>query len=182
MGTPNQIEFLQRAYKERPQRVLEVGSKDYGNTQDFRLWDAQHVGLDIEAGPGVDVVHDLTTGLGPLEFESFDLVICCSVLEHCKNPWAMAETITSLVKPGGYAYISVPWIHRFHAYPNDYWRFSWEGLRLLFPLLRFGRMVASTNRVGNFYVAKPGVDDALHQVIDGLKYVHYLEVHGLGQK
>jgi SAM-dependent methyltransferase len=182
MGTPNQIKFLEKAYQGKPKRVLEVGSKDYGNTQDFRLWDAEHIGVDIQNGKGVDLVLDLSSTVGPLESATFDLVICCSVLEHCQNPWGMAGNITQLLKPGGHAYLAVPWIHRHHAFPDDYWRFSWSGVKVLFPHLTFPKFIVSTNKVGEFYVAKNGVDDALHQVIDGRKYVHYMEVHGLGQK
>ena len=30
-------------------------------------------------------------------------------------------------------FLSVPWVWRFHGYPSDYWRFSPEALKFLFP-------------------------------------------------
>jgi len=29
--------------------------------------------------------------------------------------------------------MSVPWVWRYHAYPDDYFRFSWRGIETLFP-------------------------------------------------
>ena len=67
MGSLNHRFYLQKFIPKSPGRILEVGSKDYGNTQDFRqMYGGEYVGLDLEDGKGVDVVHDLTTGLGPL--------------------------------------------------------------------------------------------------------------------
>ena len=49
----------------------------------------------------------------------------------------MADRITRLLGPGGKVCISVPFAWKFHAYPSDYWRFTHEGIKLLFPGLSF---------------------------------------------
>jgi SAM-dependent methyltransferase len=36
-----------------------------------------------------------------------------------------------VLRPGGYVHVAVPFCHPFHAYPNDYTRWSLEGLREL---------------------------------------------------
>ena len=46
------------------------------------------------------------------EFSEFDAVISLEVVEHCFWPRLFAQTVFSLVKPGGYAVISTP----FHGY------------------------------------------------------------------
>jgi len=59
-------------------------------------------------------------------------VVCCHVLEHTVSPWKAARNIATVLKPGGLAYVATPWSQAFHAAPDDYWRFSVRGLKLLF--------------------------------------------------
>ena len=95
MGDLNQLIYAQAVFRNFRGRVLEIGSKDYGNTQPFRelFRESEYVGIDLEAGSNVDFVVDLENGLGPLAGRKFDLVIVCSVLEHSPRPWILAEHI-----------------------------------------------------------------------------------------
>lgn len=181
MGDKNQRLYL-RARVPAANPVLEVGSRDAnGNTSGFReFYPGEYVGVDLEPGKGVDVVADLC-GPHPLPEGHFGLVICCSVLEHVKDPWAMARNLTRLLKPGGKLYVSVPWTWRYHAYPDDYWRFSWSGIRTLFPDLAWGEPEYSTTREGDFLPAKPDVDNNLATVIEGRKFIPYLSLHMIGE-
>ena len=43
-----------------------------------------------------------------IKSNSYDLVICTEVLEHCKKPWLGADEIYRVTKPGGYILITVP--------------------------------------------------------------------------
>ena len=54
-------------------------------------------------------------------------------MEHCDQPFLMAENMTRLLKPGGRIVLSVPFAWKFHGYPSDYWRFTAEGIKKLFP-------------------------------------------------
>jgi SAM-dependent methyltransferase len=58
--------------------VLEVGSFDV-NGGVRHLFHGRFLGLDIKAGPGVDVVAYAST-YEPTE--QYDVVVCCEVLEH----------------------------------------------------------------------------------------------------
>src|SRR5918994_6569836 len=150
MGDANQRLFLERHVPRVDGAVIEIGSKDYGSTTSFRdlYREAEYVGTDLEAGKGVDVVVDLTKGLGDLGEARFALAICCSVLEHTPRPWIMAENITRLLRPGGSLYISVPWVWRYHAYPDDYFRFSPRAVGALFPALEWTQAAYSTTVTG----------------------------------
>jgi len=53
--------------------------------------------------------------------------------------------------PGGSIYISVPWVWPYHAYPDDYFRFSWRGIAELFPDFDWRDVCYSTNIEGEFY-------------------------------
>ena len=177
MGDSNQLRYLQ-AHVPNAESVIEIGSKQHGNTPNFRSLYSNHVGLDLEAGAGVDVVCDVEQGIPEL---SADLVICCSVLEHVKRPWLAAANIARLVRSGGKLYISVPWVWKYHAYPDDYWRFSWRGILVLFPDFSWNEPMYSTTSTGaEFFKAEPGSDGERAHVTDGVKYLPYLMVHMIG--
>lgn len=61
-------------------------------------------------------------------------VILTEVLEHVMNPPLALQEVHALLRPGGLAICTTPWMwfdHRTHDYP-DYWRFTEQGLELLF--------------------------------------------------
>jgi methyltransferase family protein len=143
MGDLNQLLIVKRNADLVREPILEVGSRDYGNTPDFRALfpGMQYVGVDMAAGKGVDLVLDLAddfervdAGVGGVRFNT---IICFSVLEHCRNPFKMCDNLTRLLHEGGTAFISVPFSWKIHAYPDDYWRFTAEGVRLLLAGLDF---------------------------------------------
>lgn len=159
MGDINQYTFVRDAAAGMEGPYLEIGSRDYGNTQDLRslfTGKGKYVGIDMQAGKSVDLVLDLTQDFAvideALEGQRFGTIFCLSVLEHCDKPFHMAENITKLLAPGGKACISVPFVWHFHGYPSDYWRFTHEGVKKLFPDLEFtiSEGVAATSQAGNF--------------------------------
>lgn len=190
MGDHNQVMFLQKLVPQVNGPILEIGSKDYGNTASFRDFykDAPYVGVDLEEGKGVDEVIDLVEGTGSLPHDHFDLIVCCSVLEHVTKPWVMAENMTRLCAKGGRLYISVPWVWRYHPYPDDYFRFSYRGVQLLFPDFEWGDGWYSTNVIGEFIKIVPGANgpdnQMAHMVPNGKgasrKYLPYMNVNMVG--
>ncbi|MEM1061960.1 MAG: hypothetical protein AAF907_03640 [Planctomycetota bacterium] len=144
MGDRNQHLFVEANRDRFVGPFLEIGSKNYGSTQDLRAimgGPDDYVGLDMADGDGVDIVLDLTRPFEEIDAalggKRFGTVFCLSVLEHCAQPFAMADTLTRLLTDGGVLCVSVPWAWQFHGYPSDYWRFSHEGVKLLFPALTF---------------------------------------------
>lgn len=159
MGDINQLIYIRKFSNLFDAPFLEVGSKDYGSTQDFHpLFSdkGEYIGVDMEDGPGVDVVLDLTDDFekvdAALSGRRFGTIICLSVLEHCEQPFKMAENLTRLLKPRGYMCIGVPFSWKIHGYPSDYWRFTPEGVKKLFPEIEFdiGQSVASTSKKNEF--------------------------------
>ena len=67
---------------------------------------------------------------GPIE-RTYDVVFCEQVLEHVPDPWAAARTLRALCAPGGRLVVSTPFLIRIHPSPDDFWRFTPHGLRLL---------------------------------------------------
>jgi len=157
MGDANQLLFVKSVAHVLKGPVLEVGSRDYGNTQDFRALfpGADYVGIDMQAGKGVDLVLDLTEDFeildGRLGGRRFGTIICMSVLEHCRNPFRMAQNIEALLAEGGHLVIGAPFVWELHGFPDDYWRFTPSGVRVLFPALDFSVIpgAAFTGRKGD---------------------------------
>lgn len=87
------------------------------------------VNVDFYPFANVDVVADITKL--PFKDNSVDAVICESVLEHMKDPWSAIKEMRRVLKPKGLAYITVPFMAGFHSSPEDYYRWSKEGLRIL---------------------------------------------------
>jgi len=184
MGDINQKIFLKRYVPKIAGPVLEIGSKDYGNTSMFRDFykNSEYVGIDMEDGKNVDEVIDLTKGIGNLTEDYFELIICCSVLEHVNQPWVMAENITKLMGDGGKLYMSVPWVWRYHAYPDDYFRFSWRGIESLFPKLKWDQAYHSTNVENDIFPIITKSDSNRARIIEKCKYLPYLMVNMVGHK
>lgn len=95
------------------------------------------VGADLEAGDNVDAVFDITWPLAQIEAAlpgetRFNAIICSHLLEHVRNPFDAAANISALLEPGGLAFIQVPWVQAFHDFPDDFWRISFSGLKVLF--------------------------------------------------
>ena len=159
MGDVNQLLFIERHAADLHGPYLEVGAKDYGSTPDLRRvlkhQDA-YTRVDVQPGPGVELLLDLTAAFEEIDTRlggaRFGTIFCLSVLEHCRQPFAMAENLTRLLAPGGKVCLSVPFAWKFHGYPSDYWRFTPEGVKALFPGLTFNpaRCVAATSKQGEF--------------------------------
>ena len=192
MGDHNQLVYLKQVMPKVEGPVLEVGSKEYGSTSSFRSFypGNEYIGVDMAEGPGVDVVVDLTQGFAPLPENHFALAICCSVLEHVRKPWLFAANLTRVVRPGGHVYMSVPWVWRYHAYPDDYFRFSQQGVRALFEEFTWTNAAYATNvpdEIVDIPLPDPGIDDHMRKVMltpEGRKraYMPYLMVNMMGTK
>ena len=174
MGDVNQLRFVQRHADRLLGPYLEVGSKDYGTTQDLRAIFAArdaYLGVDLEEGPGVDVVLDLTSDFrhvdAALHGARFGTVFCLSVLEHCEQPFRLARNVTRLLRPHGRVCVAAPFAFKFHGYPCDYWRFTHQGIKRLFPELDFPPedAVAATSKPGEFLP----LDEDLGRIVFGTK-------------
>jgi SAM-dependent methyltransferase len=192
MGDINQLIYLKHVMPRADGPILEVGSKDYGSTANFRdvYPGNEYVGLDMSEGKGVDLVLDLTKSIAPLRENHFALAICCSVLEHVDRPWVFAQNLTRVVRPGGRLFMSVPWVWRFHAYPDDYFRFSHRGVQTLFDEFAWTNKCFSTNVENEFFdigEQPPYADDQrsiLVKTPEGTKrkYLPYLMVNMMGTR
>lgn len=97
------------------------------------LKDVRYTTIDIDPETHPDIVGDAHAL--PFEAGTFDAVLHIYVFEHLHTPSKAASEIYRVLKPGGYMLAMVPFIHPYHARKEgyrDYWRFSHDGLHVLF--------------------------------------------------
>ncbi|MFL6194925.1 MAG: methyltransferase domain-containing protein [Thermoanaerobaculia bacterium] len=116
-------------------RVLQIGARTPASLDGMpprSLLRGPVIGLDIHPGFRVDLVGDAHVLSRFLREGSVDAVVSGSVLEHLQAPWLFAAEVNRVLKVGGLVYHEAPGAWPAHAQPNDFWRMSAEGLRVLF--------------------------------------------------
>jgi len=113
--------------------VLEVGSYNVnGTVRDY--FSGAYLGVDMQAGPGVDQVA-LARAL-PFGDESFAVVVSTEMLEHDPTPWLSVAEMARGLQPDGYLILTARGydergVFPLHDYPGDYWRYSTGGFTAL---------------------------------------------------
>lgn len=67
----------------------------------------------------------------PFEDETFDSVLCNAVLEHVADAEGSMRELARVVRPNGYVVVAVPFLQPFHACPDDFRRYTADGLGAL---------------------------------------------------
>lgn len=165
--------FEQRYVVPHPGRTLIVGSRIFSDREDRRRRYADVLGVDMQAGDGVDRVLNLEEPL-PADIGRFEHVECMSVLEHSRRPWLLAANLQKLMRKESTIFLSVPFVWRVHDYPGDYWRFTQDGVRSLFPGILWHRMANVSDQL-KMNDMVPVMDSP-----DGHPYLARTEVLGFG--
>tara|TARA_Y100001970_G_C14172497_1_gene824961 strand:- start:1103 stop:1678 length:576 start_codon:yes stop_codon:yes gene_type:complete len=112
------VNFLNNNKKNLGEHCLEISGDTHIFTNYFKK-------KTIAYFPEVDA-HNL-----PYKDNTYDCVIFNQVLEHVKKPWVCVNEAHRVLKKGGIIILISPFIYQFHEYPNDYWRFTEEGMGIL---------------------------------------------------
>ena len=123
---PRAREIYERRVATKP-RILDVGGQNQTSTSAKRLRergataDTEIVATDVIPDYHPDLLDDITRTEIPAD--SFDGVYCVAVLEHVTEYWSAIRNIHMILRPGGEAFIYVPFCYRFHD-AMDYHRFT----------------------------------------------------------
>jgi len=85
------------------------------------------INVDIRAFKEVDLVADVTDM--PLQDKTVDGIVCDSLLEHVANAPKFLREMARILKPGGTLILSIPFMLPYHSSPNDFFRWTEEGIR-----------------------------------------------------
>jgi len=150
----NQIKYIRDNKGKIKEPILIVGSKEYEfDTYNFflELNDLGYTditGIDIQGGNGVDIIMDICESNNQVfnKFAGFfQTVICMQVLYSVKNPFIASQNIEKLISDNGILIFSDVFSHKIHRIPSDYWRFTYDAHKVLFPNLQF---MDSQSRIG----------------------------------
>jgi len=133
-------------------RLIDIGcgTKPYATL--LARYVTEHVGVD-HAGTKHDPSNIDRIGTAyalPCEDVSFDCALCSAVLEHLEEPESALRECCRVLKPGGVAIYSVPFIWHLHEEPRDFYRFSKHGLRYLFE--KSGFEIIEIKALSGFWV------------------------------
>lgn len=94
-----------------------------------RRLDPRLINLDLADLAQVDI----SAPAAPLPFRdgTLGLVVAQEVFEHLPDPHATLREIFRVLRPGGLLYVQTPWMLGWHSGPQDFWRFSREGMAQL---------------------------------------------------
>ena len=88
-----------------------------------------YINVDLFALPGVDVAADAEHL--PFRCDVFQCIECDAVLEHVRHPDRVMQELIRVLARGGHLHLVTPFCHPFHQYPQDYRRFTLDGLKQL---------------------------------------------------
>ena len=111
--------------------ILDVGCGQKPFYPFLRNHCRRYVGTDMVAtGHLVDIVAQAESLAVPSD--SFDLVLELSVLEHVDDPHKAVAELHRVLRRGGMVFASTHGFFPWHPSPQDHWRWTQTGLRLLF--------------------------------------------------
>ena len=92
----------------------------------------EYVGLDVSPGAAVDLVV-ASNEHWPLPNEKFDVILCSQVLQHVEHLDITLKEMSRVLKRGGVAILTFPFLYNEHGAPWDYRRFTGYQAAKLFP-------------------------------------------------
>ena len=126
------ISFNKEIAKNRTSKVLNVGSG--GNLENLirkNFDDVFSIDIDKERKP--DQIIDICDENFEKKINYEPSLVCCfEVLEHTRNPSKAIQNIYNILKKDDFFLVSVPFNFHIHDEPNDFFRFTHYGLKMLF--------------------------------------------------
>jgi len=110
--------------------LLDVGCAGRPYEAMLQPFVGRYVGLDVAAGPRVDLVG--TADAIPVADASVDCVLCTQVLQYVPDPDAAIREIRRVLRPGGAVFLSTHGTSFVDRQSADRWRWTQHGLAELF--------------------------------------------------
>jgi SAM-dependent methyltransferase len=152
---------LKKAIEKHEKTNLEIldigcGSKPYSSF--FKGKTKKYVGIDLTSNEYVDCIAPAESL--PFPSETFDVVISTQMLEHVKDPVKVIKEIYRVLRKGGVVFLSTHGIWEKHGSPDDYYRWTDDGLKILFDdfqnieVMENGGSILCLFQLLNLYISK----------------------------
>jgi SAM-dependent methyltransferase len=112
----------------RRETLIDYGCGKKPYKEIFTPYVDEYIGVDVEDGENVDLVIS-DDGKTSLEGGVADIVLSTQVLEHVPDPKQYLSEARRLLKGNGILILSTHGHFFYHPVPEDYWRWTHEGLR-----------------------------------------------------
>jgi SAM-dependent methyltransferase len=153
--------------------VLEVGALDVNGsvrTVIEPLGPTSYVGVDIQAGPGVDALCDVAALSARYGENAFDIVVSTELAEHVRDWRSAFVNMKRVLRPGGTILITTrsrgfP----IHGYPWDYWRYEREDMEQIFADFEIQAIETDPEAPGVFVLAKKPLDPVPVAFLDDIE-------------
>lgn len=115
--------------------VLSLGSSSDsdgagGRYRDYFPKADRYVTSEPEADSRCDLILDARQ-MPEIRDATVDAIFCSGVLEHIDDCHAAVSECRRVLRPGGLFLVGVPFAQPLHRMPQDFWRFTESGVRVL---------------------------------------------------
>lgn len=130
-------------------KVLDVGAGRLAYKSLLEKHCEEYKSIDFKkTNPELDYVGD-AQNMNVIVDESFETVFCSQMLEYVPEPQKVFSEMERILKPGGHAIISVPFLGYLHNEPNDFFRYTKHSLRFMSE--KVGLEMVEIKEVGGFF-------------------------------
>jgi SAM-dependent methyltransferase len=110
-------------------KILDAGAGHLLYKEFLTKYSSDYESMDFaQTHPNLSYVADIQDMKG-IPSERYDFVFSRNVLEHVPYPSKALGEIHRVLKKGGHAIVTVPYLGYLHNEPHDYWRFTKHALK-----------------------------------------------------
>lgn len=124
-STLRKMEYELLTQEKLPGKLLDFGGGDAATYKKLLKTNSEYASVNIRENMNPTWLLQPGDKL-PIPDEEFDSIITLNTLEHVYDTTAVIYEINRVLKPGGKLIITVPWLFRIHASPEDFSRHTPE--------------------------------------------------------
>lgn len=122
------VRRVAKQYNKPGKKLIDIGSDTSPYRKMFNYVHYFTLDKKQDRTKTIDYVLDLDKGMQQIAGNSFDYILCTQVLEHLQKPQLFFSESARILKKGGRLFLTTNFLYQIHMAPNDYFRFTKNGL------------------------------------------------------